>query len=240
MEGDAQLVAALTGVPVVDEAIRRSEECFWHRIVERQFLLTHIPDGSVGVELGVYTGMFSALLAHDKKIRQVTFVDPWWLKHGESFPRRWKDYSDWGKIATRKAYALATERIRSCGLEGRAIVVGYAERWLAAQPDASLDWAYLDTVHTYRQTMQELGLLDKKLTAHGIIIGDDWDFDGIFFAVNDFVKTHDFQVMFCDVRNQWMLRRSQYPPYDYKADFAAAAMERPTRLYNAGLTPYPE
>jgi hypothetical protein len=195
-----------------DPIIRDIEMNFGHNVFSRQFLLGLIPEGSTGAELGVFTGMFSALLAQSSRIAHISFVDPWWLAYGTNYPD-WGPYTDFGRMTTAAAYATAVDRITRSGLPGRVVEVNYSEVWLDSLPDASLDWAYVDSSHDYDHKLQELALLDRKLRPNGIIIGDDWWVDVIMTAVNDFLKTHDFDLVFAQQGNpcQWLLRRKYEP-----------------------------
>jgi hypothetical protein len=203
----------LTGYIPRDISILRAELLCEHRVKSRLLVLDFIPSNSVGAELGVFTGLFSSVLAKEPKISRVTFVDPWWEAFGEYYPD-WGAYTDYGRISTRKAYEVAKKRIYRSRLPNRVVEVGSSCDWLTRQADRSLDWVYLDTVHNYEGTKRELALLDLKVTDTGLIVGDDWQIDrnhvhhGLYLAVNEFVKSSNFELVLCGERNQWILRRS--------------------------------
>jgi hypothetical protein len=184
-----------------------------HRVRARQFLLNFLPAGSIGAELGVFTGLFSAVLARNRRISKVTFVDPWWEAFGSHYPD-WGAYTDYGRVSTQSAYEIAKIRIKQAGLPNRIIEIGYSYNWLAAQPDESLDWVYLDSTHNYEGTKRELELLDYKVNDTGLILGDDWQTErnhihhGVCLAVNEFVKASNFELIMAGDRNQWVLRRA--------------------------------
>jgi hypothetical protein len=201
-----------SGVFPTDRGAFRAELLAKHRVAERCFLLDYIQAGSVGAELGVFTGLFSSVLARQAKVRQVTFVDPWWLAFGETYPS-WGAYTAHGALSTRVAHQLATRRVARPGLPGRIIEPAFSYDWLQAQPDYSLDWVYLDSTHTYEGTKAELELLDAKIKPDGVILGDDWQQNraarhhGVCLAVNEFVKACDFEFALSGVATQWVLRR---------------------------------
>jgi glycosyltransferase involved in cell wall biosynthesis len=203
----------LSGSIPRDPHILRAELRAAHRIRSRLFILSFIPANSVGAELGVFTGLFSSILARQRKIARVTFVDPWWQEFGEQYPD-WGAYTDYGRVSTRKAFEVAEKRILRSGFPNRVIEVGTSFEWLANQPDRSLDWVYLDSTHSYEGTRRELELLNLKITDTGLILGDDWQSDrnhqhhGLCLAVNEFLRTTNFELILCGVRNQWVLRRS--------------------------------
>jgi hypothetical protein len=195
-----------------DLSILRAELKARHRVHERRFLLNFIPTNSVGAELGVFTGLFSSILARDRRISKITFVDPWWEIFGTHYPD-WGAYSDYGRVSTRNAYEVAKTRILQSGLPNRAVEVCRSYEWLAAQDDRSLDWVYLDSTHSYEGTKRELELLYDKVKDTGLILGDDWQIDrnhphyGVYLAVNEYVKATNFELILCGYRGQWALRR---------------------------------
>jgi hypothetical protein len=196
-----------------DINILRAELRSPHRMFGRRFIVDFIPPRSVGAELGVFTGLFSAILARERKISRVTFVDPWWEAFGHHFPD-WGAYTDYGRVSTRKAFEIAEKRISRSALPNRIVEVASSHEWLRSQPDESLDWVYLDSTHSYEGTKRELELLERKITDTGVILGDDWYTDRnhvhhcVSVAVNEFVKTSNFELVIAGQRNQWVLRRS--------------------------------
>jgi hypothetical protein len=201
-----------SGVIPSERSILRAETLVHHRVREREFLLDHIPENSIGVEIGVFTGLFSSILARDPKIARVTFVDPWWKAFGERYPD-WGDYTDRGRVATHSSYELARRRISRSGLQDRIVEVAFSYEWLEGQPDRSLDWVYLDSTHTYDGTKRELALLDRKVKENGIVMGDDWHIKrthrhyGVTLAICEFLRISDFEPVLCGVFGQWILRR---------------------------------
>jgi hypothetical protein len=194
-----------------DASILRAELRADHRIRSRMFMLQFIPPNSVGAELGVFTGLFSSQLAAHRNVARITFVDPWWIQFGEHYPD-WGAYTDFGRVKTRSAYAVAERRVMRHRMPNRLIEVTSSYDWLAGQADESLDWVYLDSTHSYEGTKQELALLKRKLKDRGLILGDDWEDEGhphhgVCVAVNEFLKDSDFSVILCGPQLQWVLRR---------------------------------
>jgi len=203
----------LSGAVPRNVSVLRAELRLDHNVKNRRFLLSYIPENSVGAELGVFTGLFSSFLANEQKIARVTFVDPWWKAFGEHYPN-WGSYTDHGRLKTRSAFEIASQRIAKPGLPNRIIEVDFSCNWLQNQPDRSLDWVYLDTTHWYEETKRELELLDQKIGNDGMILGDDWVIDpndrhhGVFLAANEFLKSSNFELVLCGRSGQWMMRRA--------------------------------
>jgi hypothetical protein len=182
-----------------------------HRVKQRLFLLQYLPPNSTGAELGVFTGLFSAVISRQQKLSKVTFVDPWWTLYGERYPD-WGSYTDYGRLRTRQAFETAKRRILF-GFPNRFVEVASSHEWLECQPDESLDWIYLDSTHTYDGTKRELKLLNRKLRETGLICGDDWQSDrdnrhhGVFLATNEFTREEGFEFVLCGLNMQWIMRR---------------------------------
>jgi hypothetical protein len=203
----------VSGIVPRDSNILKVELRLKHKVKSRLFLLDYILPDSIGAELGVFTGLFSSILAKEPKITQVTFVDPWWKAFGEHYPN-WGSYTDYGRIKTRNAFEVASQRIAKPGLPNRIVEVDFSYNWLESLPDKSLDWVYLDSTHLYEGTKRELELLDRKIGNSGLIMGDDWVVNrnephhGLFLAANEFLKSSNFEMVSCNDWGQWIMRRA--------------------------------
>jgi hypothetical protein len=201
----------LSGYMPTDASLLKAEIRANHRVRSRMFMLQFIPPNSVGAELGVFSGLFSSLLAGHSNVARITFVDPWWTAFGDYYPD-WGAYTDFGRVKTRAAYAASERRVLQHRMPNRFIEVASSCDWLASQADESLDWVYLDSTHSYQGTKQELVLLKRKLKDRGLILGDDWQDEGhkhhgVCVAVNEFLRESDFKVIICGRELQWVLRR---------------------------------
>lgn len=60
--------------------------------------------------------------------------------------------------------------------------------WLDSQPEASLDWVYIDTSHEYEHTLKELHAASFAVRPGGVIAGHDFSqaFEGVIRAVREF------------------------------------------------------
>ena len=194
-----------------DASLLRAEIREDHRVGSRLFMLQFIYPNSVGAELGVFTGLFSAQLAKYRNAARVTFVDPWWTLYGDHYPD-WGAYTDFGRLKTRTAFAATERRVKQHRARDRLIEVASSFDWLAAQADESLDWVYLDSTHSYEDTKRELALLKRKVKPRGFILGDDWHDEGhqhhgVSVAVNEFIREGDFKIIVCGRELQWVLRK---------------------------------
>src|SRR4029450_3889957 len=168
--------------------------------------------GTVGAELGVFTGLFAQAILETVRPAVLHLVDPWWLAYGELSPD-WGASPAGGTLPTRVAHAAAVARTEAAGGECEVHVhVSTSAAWLRSLPDASLDWAYVDSTHYYRETLQEVTLVQHKLRPDGIVLGDDWRPEpsdahhGVFRAVHELVRAGLWDVLRADEHAQWALR----------------------------------
>lgn len=182
------------------------------RVDGRQGALALAPKNGIGVELGVFTGRFSEVLFRATSPKKLFLVDGWGKIYGSKFPN-WGAYTDYGRLSTEAALRLVQARAQHLNGDIQ-IVEETSTMWLAKQPPKSLDWAYVDTSHSYENTMQELRLLDDALKENGVILGDDCRIDpthrhhGVFLAIKDFCKEAGFEIVHMDTAGQWAIRRS--------------------------------
>jgi hypothetical protein len=183
-----------------------------HRVDARRPILALLEPGTVGAELGVFTGLYSEVILADVRPAVLHLVDPWWLAYGEQYPD-WGAYTDSGRLPTRVAYEAAVARAEAArGDCDVRIHVSTSADWLRSLPDESLDWAYVDSTHEYRDTASELALLETKIRPGGLVLGDDWrpntgdPHHGVFRAVHESVRSGAWDLIRADEHTQWAIR----------------------------------
>ena len=187
----------------------------------RRWLLSFAEVGSVGAEFGVFRGHFSAVIASELKPRKLFLVDPW-TKSGERFGWGPDPYTNFDSLTT--AGALLDTRHRMSVHESTCEIV-YVEDTLEEfakniemYSNTKLDFVYLDTSHTYSDTLRQLSILAEIVKDGGVILGDDWYPDinhqhhGVMRAVNEFLKMSNFQLVVAGQDNQFCIRLT--PCYD--------------------------
>ena len=162
-------------------------QCTLRARERRAFLDAVLPKRGVGAELGVFKGHLTPVLVDVAQPTRLYAVDPWY---------RLDPSWTWARGHRSTALGLASALRRSHDAIDAGVVqicVEFDDAFLAALPDASLDWAYLDTTHQYDDTVRELDLLARKVRRGGVIAGDDWHSDpthrhyGVKRAVDEFV-----------------------------------------------------
>jgi hypothetical protein len=201
-----------SGVGTIDLHLLKAELLAEHRVFERRPLADLLPKGGIGAEIGVFAGLFSAILLELTKPRLAYFVDPWWTVFGERYPD-WGTYTDRGRLATRTAYQAASRRIASHANGARTeIVIDVSMNFFKGMPDHYFDWVYLDSSHTYEGTAAELAIIRPKLKPDGILAGDDWLDDpshihyGVSKAVRESVERGKYGSLQLMPALQWMVR----------------------------------
>jgi Methyltransferase domain len=185
----------------------------------RRWILSFARSGGVGAEFGVFRGHFAAVIAREVKPCTLFLVDPW-TKLGERFDRDLDPYTDafFSQLSTAEAFAETRRRMAEYETTCNVVYVedtleNFAARF-GTYSTRKLDFAYLDTSHSYHETLRQLSLLKEIVVLDGVILGDDWAPDvqhrnhGVMRAVNEFLKDSDFQLVLAGQDNQYCLRRT--------------------------------
>ncbi len=179
----------------------------------RAFLLKMLPAGSVGAEIGVYRGRFTAQLLQVVQPRELHLVDPWKHESGEAYSKAlFGGRSAGGQAGMDACLEEVRQRFASEIAEGRVhIHRGYSAGVLEGFADGYFDWIYIDGNHLYEFVRQDLALAERKTRPGGIICGDDygegqWWEGGVKRAVDEYVAARSAEVL--ALRNgQFAIRR---------------------------------
>ena len=115
---------------------------------QRTDLLTHLPKGSVGAEIGVWRGDFSARLLRVARPAQLHLVDPWNFEPGAAYEHAWYG----GAVAKTQAemdrvYESVLRRFAD-EMEAGTVHVhrGSSARIGVLFDNAYFDWVYIDGI----------------------------------------------------------------------------------------------
>jgi len=172
-----------------------------------------LPRASVGAEIGVWRGDFSARILRTVRPAKLHLIDPWAFQGGEPYREAWYG----GKLA---ADQNAMDRLHAgvVGRFAREIAAEVVEVHRCASTEAAgrfpvgyFDWVYVDGNHLYEVVRADLELYDPKLKAGGLLAGDDyglpgWWQDGVTRAVDEFVPGAGYEVVTL-AANQFVLRK---------------------------------
>ena len=153
-------------------------------------LLDSLPKHSIGAELGVFAGDFSAEII--KRVQPFAFymVDLFegTIRSGDQNGENMRTLhmGDQYEVLTRRmAFNHQTVVCRQDSVS-----------WLRHQMSDLLDWLYIDSSHLFEHTRDELHEAFRVVKSGGFICGHDFhpDYPGVIRAVNDFVREMDFEM----------------------------------------------
>lgn len=168
---------------------------------------------SVGAEIGVWQGDFSATLLERVRPAQLHLVDPWRFEASADYVEAY-----YGGAMARSQ--LDMDRIHDAVRDRFAEQVADDQVVLHRLPsieaaktfgDGSLDWVYIDGNHLYEHVIADLEAWGDKVRVGGVVAGDDfgvagWWKDGVTRAVLDYVHTGSAWVE-AVFHHQFVLRR---------------------------------
>jgi hypothetical protein len=168
----------------------------------RREILAVLPRQSVGMEIGVWKGDFSAELLRALSPTKLHLIDPWVLRDDAVHRSAW--YGSEGKADMEAIYEEVLQRFAAERAKG--VVEVHREpskQVLQRLADNSLDFVYIDGDHEYSAVHDDCFLAYDKVRAGGLICGDDytlgrWWGDGVVRAFHELV--HDRNVIIRSVR----------------------------------------
>lgn len=156
-------------------------------IATREDMLKMFPQGMVMAEIGSFKGDFGQCILDICKPEKLYIIDAW---EGE----RWEPY--YNVVKKRFQKEIDNQKVE--------LLKGYSTEKLNMLENNSLDWAYIDTVHDYETTAQELRICHQKVKDGGYICGHDYtnynaysrmDY-GVWAAVNEFVMEFGYEFIY--------------------------------------------
>jgi GT2 family glycosyltransferase len=144
-----------------------------------------IKPGDVGVEIGVALGVFAYHVLLPRRPRKLYLVDPW--QYGlqadlepdvtaEKQLQRDEQFE-----CTRRLFA-GVSNVEILRMRSRDAAAGFT--------DGSLDYVYIDGEHSYDAVFEDLASYLPKVKIGGYLIGDDYGWSGVGYAVDAFVAAH--------------------------------------------------
>jgi hypothetical protein len=164
-------------------------------------VVKRIPENSVGVELGVWSGDTSQQFLDSGKVRLLHLVDAWSTESYRDDPdyiKRHKGLVDFRLIKDStiesfqryydEVYADVVERFKDSPVEIHRMTT--EEFFVTAAP--VVDWVYVDASHEHSGVLADLVASRLIVKLRGSIFGDDYgNKPGVVSAVDEFVKTYN-------------------------------------------------
>lgn len=155
-------------------------------VSSRAEILESFPQGGRVAELGTDEGDFSATILSITNPDELYLVDRWGSK----------EYSDRSveEVEARYADEIADGTVDVLDERPDAAL----ERF----EDGSFDWVYIDTSHTYEQTLTELKVSREKVKSDGVIAGHDYCLGdvssgrwyGVIAALHEFCVEYEWKL----------------------------------------------
>jgi hypothetical protein len=159
-------------------------------INSRKDITNLLEPSSMGCELGVFEGEFSADLWNSKKFDQLYLVDIFSGK-ASNFGKSYDDASVLENIIRQKF-------IQDSGVR---VFKSDSVTFLQSTPSNFFHFIYIDTTHTYETTVLELEESYRCIKNNGYICGHDYTsihFPGVVNAVNEFCDSYSTEVHIID------------------------------------------
>lgn len=138
----------------------------------RDDLLSALPPGGAAAEIGVATGGFSEIILKRAQPRLLHLVDPWEFQDRADYL---EDRNNVPQDVADKRYNDVKARFAR-QIEGGQVALHRAYSVDAAQgvADDSLDWIFIDAMHTREAVLEDLAAWSPKVKSDGFILGHDY------------------------------------------------------------------
>lgn len=185
--------------------MNQSELLMNEKIAQRRWSIIeeYIPSGAIGAELGVFKGHLSSYFLK-KNPKKIYLVDPWY-RLGPNW--KWVTNQD---SSTLNAFRNLLDRFEKEINAGVLVpIVEFSQPFLTNLEPKSLDFIYLDSTHTYKDTISELSAASVVLKDNGVLLGDDWyenpnhRHHGVTKAVKEFIENGKCELLFEPKLRQW-------------------------------------
>ncbi len=179
----------------------------------RQIVLQMLPKGSVGAEIGVFKGDFSAKILEVANPKKLYLIDPWQLnespKHKNARYGPKKSSVDHQDSLHQSILDKFSDNIASNQV---VVIRKYSQDAAQDIADLSLDFVYIDGDHAYDGVKQDIESYYPKVKHGGLLIGDDyfsggWWGRGVIDAFNEVINDQKMEIIF-KYQHQLILRKN--------------------------------
>lgn len=160
-------------------------------------VLSLLPPDSIGVEVGVHKGDFSAHILKLVKPKKLFLIDPWKYEPDPRYRNSlYGSQNEKEQLELDERYQQVMNRFSHEIEAGKVTILRQLSVEAAQQFDSnSLDWVYIDGNHLYEFVKQDLQLYFPKIKPGGFLCGDDygitgWWEKGVLKAVDEFKAEH--------------------------------------------------
>ncbi|HXQ28969.1 MAG TPA: class I SAM-dependent methyltransferase [Gemmatimonadales bacterium] len=180
----------------------------------RASLLKQLPPLSVGAEIGVHLGDFSAEILRIVTPTRLHLIDPWKYESGPEYRAMlYGGQLQFGQAEMDDRYAEVMWRFRKERDQGQVSVHRGASSIVSQEfPDGYFDWVYIDGNHLYEFVKQDLECFLPKVKVGGYLTGDDYvegrrEVAAVRRAVTEFLHTQSVHLVAIE-EDQFILKRT--------------------------------
>jgi len=182
----------------------RTTDCLLTAL-NRDALLKLLPRGRTGIEIGVNRGAYSKKILETTQPSVLHLVDPWPVDSQDDYIRTYGVRDD-----MQVHYEMVCSDFAAQIAERRVVVHrAYSRDCAAAFAGGSIDFVYVDGMHSYEACLEDLRLYGPKVRGTGLLLGHDFSNTdmgrrkgfGVIRAVAEFVAESDFKPVMVTLEN---------------------------------------
>lgn len=159
----------------------------------RNFLLRNISKNGVCCEIGVWEGDFSERIMRICKPKKLYLIDSWEAVKDSPEGKYNQENQD-------RRYNIVKEKFRNLISNGGVVIMRKISDEAALNfDDFFFDFVYVDGDHGYEQVKKDLNNYYPKVKQGGFFCGDDYNFEGIKQAVDEFANEKNIRLQ---IKNQ--------------------------------------
>lgn len=179
--------------------------------IDRYELLSYLPLGGTVAEVGVSTGGFSSLIWNVIQPEVLHLIDPWCFQDRKDYTNDPVNQTDG---IQEKKYSSVIELFKEHIKNGKIFVHrDFSTSAVESFSEKSLDWVYIDALHSYEAVKNDLEMFSSKIKDDGFILGHDFAKHaearamgfGVVEAVCDFLKERSYHLL--------VVTNESYPTY---------------------------
>lgn len=183
------------------------------RSAARDELISRLPRGGTGAEIGVWRGDFTARLLAGAQPGVLHLIDPWAFQ--PEFDRSWFGGSVAKSAEDMDLIYEGVERRFASEIASNRIQIHRSQSVEAAGDFApgQFDWVYIDGNHEYEYVLADLRAYTPLVRPGGYVVGDDygsagWWKGGVTKAVDEWVARGECELL-AVLADQFLLRRPE-------------------------------
>ncbi len=169
--------------------------------ISRYEFLKFMPKGGTVAEIGVAEGEFSKCILNDTKPETLHLIDPWEFQNRQDYI---DDDNNVDEEEQERRFKQVSSMFTMEAMKGQVkIHRTYSSEAANSFEGGSLNWVYLDGMHTYEGVLEDLMTYESKLTETGFFLCDDFTNNaaaremnfGVVDAVREFTRSNGWHLI---------------------------------------------